>query len=49
MISLTAGGGVALVEHLLGARALAAPVHMHTREDEYADHQAALEAMELRE
>jgi mannose-6-phosphate isomerase-like protein (cupin superfamily) len=29
------GGGFALVEHLLAPRALAAPLHRHTREDEY--------------
>ena len=30
------GGGFALVEHLLAPRALAAPLHIHTREDEYS-------------
>ena len=30
------GGGFALVEHRLPARALAAPLHFHTREDEYS-------------
>jgi quercetin dioxygenase-like cupin family protein len=30
-----AGGGFALVEHPMSARALAAPLHRHTREDEY--------------
>ncbi|HVM12727.1 MAG TPA: cupin domain-containing protein [Egibacteraceae bacterium] len=30
------GGHFALVEHLLGPRALAAPLHRHTREDEYS-------------
>jgi mannose-6-phosphate isomerase-like protein (cupin superfamily) len=30
------GGGFALVEHLLPPRALAAPLHRHTREDEYS-------------
>ncbi len=29
------GGGFALVEHGLGPRMLAAPLHRHTREDEY--------------
>jgi mannose-6-phosphate isomerase-like protein (cupin superfamily) len=29
-------GGFALVEHPLGARALAAPMHRHSREDEYS-------------
>jgi mannose-6-phosphate isomerase-like protein (cupin superfamily) len=31
-----AGGGFALVEHPMSARALAAPLHRHTREDEYS-------------
>jgi mannose-6-phosphate isomerase-like protein (cupin superfamily) len=31
-----AGGGFALVEHPMGPRALAAPLHRHTREDEYS-------------
>ncbi|MCZ7543230.1 MAG: cupin domain-containing protein [Anaerolineae bacterium] len=31
-----AGGGFALVEHLMPPRALAAPLHLHTREDEYS-------------
>ncbi|MBE7556300.1 MAG: cupin domain-containing protein [Anaerolineales bacterium] len=30
------GGGFALVEHLLPPRVLAAPLHRHTREDEYS-------------
>jgi mannose-6-phosphate isomerase-like protein (cupin superfamily) len=30
------GGGFALVEHPLEPRALAAPMHRHTREDEYS-------------
>ena len=30
------GGGFSLVEHLLPPRALAAPLHRHTREDEYS-------------
>ena len=30
------GGGFALVEHLLPARVLAAPLHRHSREDEYS-------------
>ena len=30
------GGNFALVEHLLAPRALAAPLHFHTREDEYS-------------
>lgn len=34
--SKTAGGGFALVEHLLPPRALAAPLHRHSREDEYS-------------
>jgi quercetin dioxygenase-like cupin family protein len=29
------GGGFALVEHPMSARALGAPLHRHTREDEY--------------
>jgi mannose-6-phosphate isomerase-like protein (cupin superfamily) len=37
MISASeSGGGFALVEHLLSPRALAAPLHRHTREDEYS-------------
>jgi quercetin dioxygenase-like cupin family protein len=28
------GGGFSLVEHVISARALAAPLHRHTREDE---------------
>ena len=31
-----AGGDFALVEHPMSARALAAPLHRHTREDEYS-------------
>jgi mannose-6-phosphate isomerase-like protein (cupin superfamily) len=31
-----AGGGFALVEHPMSARALAAPLHRHAREDEYS-------------
>lgn len=30
------GGGFALVEHLMPPRALAAPLHRHSREDEYS-------------
>lgn len=30
------GGGFSLVEHRLAAHALAAPLHLHTREDEYS-------------
>jgi quercetin dioxygenase-like cupin family protein len=30
------GGGFALVEHPMSARALAAPLHRHNREDEYS-------------
>jgi quercetin dioxygenase-like cupin family protein len=30
------GGGFALVEHPLGPRALGAPLHRHSREDEYS-------------
>jgi mannose-6-phosphate isomerase-like protein (cupin superfamily) len=30
------GGGFSLVEHAMSARALAAPLHRHTREDEYS-------------
>jgi len=29
------GGGFALIEHLMAPKALAAPLHLHTREDEY--------------
>jgi mannose-6-phosphate isomerase-like protein (cupin superfamily) len=32
----TSGGGFSLVEHPMSARALAAPMHRHTREDEYS-------------
>lgn len=31
----TSGGGFSLVEHLMAPRSLAAPVHRHSREDEY--------------
>ena len=31
-----AGGGFSLVEHPMSARALAAPLHRHVREDEYS-------------
>jgi quercetin dioxygenase-like cupin family protein len=31
-----AGGGFALVEHPMSPKALAAPLHLHTREDEYS-------------
>ena len=33
---LESGGGFSLVEHPMSARALAAPLHRHTREDEYS-------------
>jgi mannose-6-phosphate isomerase-like protein (cupin superfamily) len=36
MIDGQAGGGFSLVEHPMSARALAAPLHRHTREDEYS-------------
>jgi mannose-6-phosphate isomerase-like protein (cupin superfamily) len=32
----TTGGGFSLVEHPMAARALAAPLHRHLREDEYS-------------
>ena len=32
---LRSGGGFALVEHPIEARSLAAPLHVHEREDEY--------------
>ena len=32
----TTGGGFSLVEHPMSARALAAPLHRHLREDEYS-------------
>jgi quercetin dioxygenase-like cupin family protein len=32
----TSGGGFSLVEHPMSPRALAAPLHRHTREDEYS-------------
>ena len=34
--SAESGGGFSLVEHPMSARALAAPLHRHTREDEYS-------------
>jgi mannose-6-phosphate isomerase-like protein (cupin superfamily) len=34
--SETTGGGFSLVEHPMSARALAAPLHRHLREDEYS-------------
>src|SRR3954454_18198221 len=33
---LEAGGRFSLIEHPMSARALAAPLHRHTREDEYS-------------
>jgi mannose-6-phosphate isomerase-like protein (cupin superfamily) len=33
---LESGGGFSLVEHPMSARALAAPMHRHSREDEYS-------------
>lgn len=30
------GGGFSLVEHVLPPRQLAAPLHLHTKEDEYS-------------
>ena len=33
---LDSGGGFSLVEHPMSARALAAPLHRHSREDEYS-------------
>jgi quercetin dioxygenase-like cupin family protein len=33
---LESGGGFSLVEHAMSARALAAPLHRHSREDEYS-------------
>jgi mannose-6-phosphate isomerase-like protein (cupin superfamily) len=33
---IDSGGGFSLVEHPMSARALAAPLHRHTREDEYS-------------
>lgn len=33
---IESGGGFALVEHPMSPRALAAPLHRHTREDEYS-------------
>jgi quercetin dioxygenase-like cupin family protein len=34
--SADSGGALAVVEHVLGPRMLAAPVHRHSREDEYS-------------
>jgi len=34
--ALESGGGFSLVEHPMSARALAAPLHRHSREDEYS-------------
>jgi quercetin dioxygenase-like cupin family protein len=34
--SAASGGRIALVEHVVGAKTLAAPVHRHSREDEYS-------------
>ena len=34
--STDSGGGFSLVEHPMSARALAAPLHRHSREDEYS-------------
>jgi len=34
--SAASGGLVALVEHILGPKVLAAPLHRHSREDEYS-------------
>ena len=34
--SLESGGGFSLVEHPMSARALGAPLHRHTQEDEYS-------------
>jgi mannose-6-phosphate isomerase-like protein (cupin superfamily) len=34
--SVDTGGQFSLVEHTLGPRVLAAPLHLHTREDEYS-------------
>ena len=33
---LDSGGGFSLVEHPMSPRALAAPLHRHSREDEYS-------------
>jgi len=33
--SVTSGGLIAVVEHVLGPRVLGAPIHRHSREDEY--------------
>lgn len=33
--AVASGGGFSLVEHLMAPRSIAAPVHRHTREDEY--------------
>src|SRR5690349_7064083 len=34
--AMESGGGFSLVEHPMGPRALAAPLHKHSREDEYS-------------
>ena len=34
--SADSGGAIAVVEHLLAPRTLAAPIHRHSREDEYS-------------
>jgi quercetin dioxygenase-like cupin family protein len=34
--SASSGGRIALVEHVLGPKSLAAPIHRHSREDEYS-------------
>ncbi len=36
MDARSSGGGFSLVEHLMPVRALAAPLHRHSREDEYS-------------
>jgi quercetin dioxygenase-like cupin family protein len=36
LVDRSESGGIALVEHLLGPRALAGPMHRHSREDEYS-------------
>src|ERR1700745_3069577 len=36
MDGVEAGDGLSLVEHPMSPRALAAPLHLHTREDEYS-------------
>lgn len=35
LLETTTSGGFSVVEHLLGPRELAAPLHMHSREDEF--------------